>query len=163
MQPLAIHKYMSIELTYFNSAANSKAYQVIQFRKGEPWRIVENGELLGSIEKLDGQWKGRGKSILGEKLVESIGVLIDRQHFQLLPEKIKAHWENEVNEVIAQSDERYLVICRAEVDFASFAKLFRSYIHLLVKDPWEIKFNVYNADMSLDFEIFVQYDTSRRQ
>jgi len=150
-----------IELTYFNDDAASKAYRLIQFRVGEPWRVVEEGELLGSIEKLDGRWLVRGKGVISESLIEGIGGLIDRQHFNRLPVELKAHWADELQEVIAQGDNQYLVICRADVDFQRFEKVFGTYIHTLVKDEWQIRFRVFDADMSSDFEVFVKKNELR--
>lgn len=147
-----------IELIYFNDAA-SKAYQLIQFRAGEPWRVVDDGELLASMEKLDGRWLVRGKGVISESLIECIGGLIDLQHFNRLPLEIKTHWTDEVQEAIAQGDNQYLVICKPDIDFQRFEKVFRTYISTLVKDEWEIRFRVYDADMSNDFEVFVKQNT----
>jgi hypothetical protein len=150
-----------IELTYFNDDVASKAYQLIQFRAGEPWRVVDEGELLGSIEKLDGRWLVRGKGVISESLIQGISGLIDRQHFNRLPVEIKAHWTEEVQEAIAQGDNQYLVICKVNIDFQRFEKVFSAYISTLVKDEWDIRFRVYDADMSCDFEVFVKKNELR--
>ena len=144
-----------VELNYFLEGDSQAVYQVIQFRKGEPWRIVDAGELIGSIEKLDGSWYLRGKAALDETLINGIGKLIDAQHFNQLPEEIKKHWSPYVHEAIAQGDHEYLVICKPGIDFERFEKVFRSYIAGLVRDQWEIRFRIYDAAMSHDFEVLV--------
>ena len=145
-----------IELTYFDKSINSEAYQVIQFRTGEPWRVAIQGELLGSVEKLDGVWYGRCLSGLNDKLVQDIGDLIDHQHFNRLPDNLKTHWQEYIHEAVAQADNQYLIICKSGVDFERFEKLFKAYIPALVNDEWEIRFSLYDATMSSDFEVLVK-------
>ncbi|MBG6234166.1 hypothetical protein IWX76_000721 [Pedobacter sp. CAN_A7] len=146
-----------IELIYFPPPDAQKAYQLIQFHTGEPWNVVEDGELLASIEKLNGTWRSMGDTKLNDLLIQSIGVLIDKQHFNRLPLEIKKHWTEYVQEAIAQGDNQYMVICKPEIDFNRFEKVFRTYIPGLVSDDWEIRFRVYNAEMSSDFEVFVRH------
>ena len=148
-----------VELNYFLDD-NQTVFQVIQFRSGEPWRIVDSGELLGSIEKLDGSWYLRGKAAIAEDLIKGIGNLIDAQHFNNLPAEMKMHWSAYIHETIAQGDHEYLVICKPAIDFQRFEKLFRSYISNLVKDQWEIRFRVYDAEMANDFDVRVNSLTS---
>lgn len=144
-----------IELDYFTAGPDQNVYQVIQFRAGEPWRIVDDGELLGSIEKLDGVWQVRGKTVLAADLIDGVGRLIDGQAFNLLPSAMKNRWPDEILEAIAQGDRAYLVVCKEGVHFERFEKVFRAYVPVLVKDEWEICFRVYNARMDADFELFV--------
>lgn len=148
-----------VELNYFPED-NESVYQVIQFRAGEPWRIVDAGELLGSIEKLDGSWYLKGKAALAGNLIDGIGKLIDSQNFNQLPQDIKLHWSPYVHEAIAQGDHEYLVICKPDIDFERFEKVFRSYINTLVKDQWEIRFRIYDAMMANDFEVRVNSNAS---
>ena len=143
-----------IELTYFENS--SQLFQVIQFRTGEAWRIVHGGELLGSIIKMDGLWVSNRHSQLVEGLVQSIGKFIDLQHFTQLPEELKMHWPMYIQQVILQGDDQYLIICLPGIDFERFEKLFRTYIHTLIKDGWEILFKVYDAEMSADFNVLVK-------
>lgn len=145
-----------IELTYFPDGPEGVVYQVLQFRTGEPWRIVYAGELICSMEKLEGFWYTKGKAVVPQDLINGIGRLIDAQHFNSLPVELKMHWAGYVQEAIAQGDSQYLVVCRAGIDFERFEKIFRTYITNLVRDPWEIHFKVYNAEMSDDFEVFVK-------
>ena len=145
-----------MELDYFPDGADGVVYQVLQFRSAEPWRIVYAGELICCMEKLDGLWYVKGKSGIPQELIEGIGALIDAQHFNRLPMEIKIHWEAYVHEVIAQGDSQYLVVCKTGIDFERFERLFRAYIMNLVRDPWEICFQVYNAGMSADFEVVVK-------
>ena len=143
-----------IELTYFENS--TQLFQVIQFRAGEAWRIVHEGELLGSIIKMDGLWVANRNSILVEGLVASIGKFIDLQHFNNLPEELKSHWPMYIQQVIIQGDDQYLIVCLPEIDFSHFEKLFKTYISTLLKDRWEILFKVYDAEMSADFQLLVK-------
>jgi hypothetical protein len=145
-----------IELDYFPDGVDGVVYQVLQFRAGEPWRIVYAGELIWCMEKLDGLWYVKGKVSIPQELIEGIGGLIDQQHFNRLPMEIKIHWKAYLQEVIAQGDRQYLVVCKTGIDFERFERLFRAYIMNLVRDPWEICFRVYDAEMSEDFEVVVK-------
>jgi len=145
-----------IELTYFSKNDDREAYQVIQFRTGEPWRIAVKGELLGSIEKLDGVWYGRCILGLDDHLVQDIGNLIDIQYFNELPQVLKTHWQDYIHEAVAQGDNQYLVICKPDIDFERFERVFKAYIPALVKDEWEIRFRVYDAAMATDFDVLVK-------
>lgn len=51
-----------IELDYFPDGVNDVVYQVLQFRTGEAWRVVCAGEMICSMEKLDGLWYVKGKN-----------------------------------------------------------------------------------------------------
>lgn len=145
-----------IELDYFPEGTEGVVYQVLQFRSTEPWRVVYEGELICCMEKLEGLWYVKGKGRIPHELIEGVGALIDQQHFNRLPMEIKLHWAAYVQQVIAQGDSQYLVICKAGIDFERFEKLFRAYIMNLVRDPWEICFRVYDAAMSEDFELSVK-------
>ncbi|SMC54342.1 hypothetical protein [Pedobacter africanus] len=142
-----------IELVYFDRNAVTEAYQVIQFRAGESWRIARDGELLGSVEKLNGVWRGREGSKLAEELIGNIGRLIDAQHFNKLPSDIKLHWPAQVQEVIPSGDEEYLVIAKPEIDFERFVIIFTAYIPHLLKDEWLVLFKLYDAGMNQDWEV----------
>lgn len=146
-----------IELNYFHPQELHKVYQVIQFSTQDHWKVVVDGELVGSVKKLEGNWYSTGKFLLDDQLVNNIGALIDQQNFNGLPVAIKKHWADDVQETIAQGDDQYLVICRPGVNFHRFEKVFRNYVHELVKDSWEIRFRVYDAEMSNDFEVFVKH------
>lgn len=145
-----------IELVYFDQNAVNRAYQVIQFRAGESWRISREGELLGSMEKLNGIWRGRGGSELADELIGNIGRLIDAQHFNRLPDEIKTHWPAQVQEVIPTGDVEYLVVAKPEVDFDKFVKIFTAYVPHLLKDEWPVLFKLYDAGMNRDLEVTAQ-------
>lgn len=149
-------RFNMIELDYFPDGTAGMVYQVVQFRAGESWHVVYAGELICYMEKLDGLWYAKGMAALSKELIAGIGNLIDMQHFNRLPEEIKTHWEAYVQQVIAQGDQQYLVVCKNGIDFARFERLFRAYIVNLVRDPWEIRFRVYDAVMSDDFEVVVK-------
>lgn len=143
-----------IELDYFPKGTGD-VYQLVQFRAGEPWRVVESGELLGSLVKSDGGWQLKCNSGLSMDLLKDIGRFIDGQEFNLLPMTIRNRWPYEVMEVVAQGDNSYLVVCKDGIDFERFEKVFRAYLPGLVKDQWAICFRVYDARMNADFEVLV--------
>lgn len=145
-----------IELDYFPDGSGGVVYQVLQFRADEAWQVVYAGELICRIEKLDGLWVVKGSAVFPQELIEGIGRLIDAQHFNRLPQELKVHWEAYVQEVIAQGDAQYLVVCKDGIDFEQFEKLFRACVINLVRDPWDICFRVYDAGMSADFELVVK-------
>jgi hypothetical protein len=92
---------------------------------------------------------------LDNRQVASIGRFIDSQHFNLLPDKIKTHWEEQVQEVIMENDSSYMVVCRDGIEFSRFRLMFSSFISELVEEEWPVSFRVYNALFSDDFEIEV--------
>ncbi|TCC99902.1 hypothetical protein [Pedobacter psychroterrae] len=145
-----------IELIYFEKNNIHEAYQVIQFRAGESWRIVREGELLGSLIKKDGDWQISGQSELAPHLIQPIGGLIDAQEFNRLPGDIKYHWSAQIQDVIPSGDAEYLVITKPGIDFDTFLKLFSAYIPNLLKVEWPILFRLYNADMSADAQLTAQ-------
>jgi hypothetical protein len=143
-----------IELTYFSEMDTGRqAYQVIQFRPGESWQIVEGDEVIGRMDKQHGVWRLCGEVNLPEGMVSGIAGLIEAQHFNRLPLDIKSHWSQYVHEVVVRSDTEYLVVCKVGIDFSAFERLFRECVSGLIKDPWEIRFRVYDAVMSADFEV----------
>lgn len=145
-----------IELIYFSAEENGKkAYQVIQEKPDEPWQIVDGDELIGRMEKMLGFWNLRCWGEIPEGMVSGIARLIEGQHYNQLPVDIKTHWADYVHEVIPRSDAEYLVICKARIDFCRFQKLFGECVAGLIKDEWQIRFRVYDADMSRDFEVFI--------
>ena len=145
-----------IELDYFPQGSDDVVYQVLQFRIGESWRVVCEGELICCMEKLDAQWYVKGKTMLSQELIEGIGRFIDAQYFNRLPAALKEYWEVYVKEVIAQGEDQYLIVCKEGIDFKRFEKIFRACILNLLRDPWEIRFMVYNAMMSDDFEVIAK-------
>ncbi|RZK77727.1 MAG: hypothetical protein EOO92_12415 [Pedobacter sp.] len=142
-----------IKLTYFPNGADEDIYQVVRFRKDEPWRIIDGDELLASIEKRNGEWLLRGKADVPEDLIAGVGRLIDEQEFNKIPLQIKNRWFEEVKDVVMQDDRNYLVICQENIDFCRFEKMFRGYLQFLIKDEWQIVFKVYDAEMNSDFEL----------
>lgn len=146
-----------IELPYFlETYQDSKVYQVIQFNPGETWQIVAGDELIGRLEKLYGLWNLSAEMEVPAGLLKGVAQLIDEQHFHQLPFDIKMHWAADVQEVLVQSDAEYLVVCKPGICFERFEKLFRGSINLLLKDEWEIRFRVYNSNMSDDFEVLTR-------
>lgn len=145
-----------IELVYFSEESEGMpAYQVIQFNPGEPWSIVDGDELIGCMKKSQGFWNLYAVAAVPDGLATGIAKLIETQHIYQLPEEIKLRWADQVQEVIAKSDQHYLVICKVDIPFSRFEKVFRNFISELVKDEWQIRFVVYNAVLSDDFEVIL--------
>lgn len=139
----------------FGEGDDINAYQLVRFAESEPWNVLCNGYLLGRLSKANGAWVEVNNGSLGEERILSIGKFIDSQHFNLLPDKIKAHWEDSVQEVIMNNDSSYMVVCREGIEFDRFKLMFCSFIPELVKEEWAVTFKVYNAAFSDDFEIEV--------
>lgn len=146
-----------IELDYFFTQSDEKSshYQLIQFSQNEPWRLVQDGELLGSLEKWNGKWKQLTGSPLSDALLEGICKLIESQHYHELPAQLLSRWGNVIAEVVTKSDDEYLIICKEAVSFKSFAGIFSKFVSTLLKDEWPVRFKLYNADFSEDLEITV--------
>ncbi|WP_316825982.1 MULTISPECIES: hypothetical protein [Pedobacter] len=131
------------------------AYQLVRFAEGEPWNVLYNGFLLGSLSKVDGIWiSANGENLDGGR-ISAIGKFIDSQHFNLLPDKIKVHWEEQVKEVIMENDSSYMVVCRDGIEFDCFRLIFSSFVSELVEEEWPVVFSVYNAAFSDDFKVEV--------
>jgi len=145
-----------ISLDYlFGEGEDMRAYQVVRFSAGEPWLVLEDGVLLGTLSKQNKSWVQIGEYVLDAGRAEWIGKFIDQQHFNFLPDKIKSHWFDAVEEVIMQSDSLYLVVCKADIEFKRFKNVFGSFIAELVEEEWAVEFKVYNADFSDEFLVRV--------
>lgn len=139
----------------FNENDQIKAYQLVRFAAGEPWLILEDGLLLCTIEKKLNIWLETTPSNFDRELLDQIGVFIDKQHFNFLPDKIKTHWHDAVQEVIMQSDSAYLVVCKENVEFNHFKNVFSAFIAELIEEEWSVEFKVYNASFSDEFIVRV--------
>ncbi len=144
-----------IELEYFleRSAGEVLVYQVIQFSAEEPWRVVFDGEVLGSLKKLEGKWKQLSGNDLPAEMVSGIVALVDGQYFNDLPTQILSRWPNLIAEVVCKSDQDYLVICKVDISFKSFQGIFSKFISGLLQDEWAVSFRVFNHDFSDDFYV----------
>ncbi|MFC3560287.1 hypothetical protein [Pedobacter jamesrossensis] len=144
-----------IELDYFLKVDeySTLVYQVIQFSAGEPWRVVADGILLGSLEKLDGKWRQLSGDDFSLELFSGVSALIDEQHFNDLPLQISSRWPNLISEVLCRSDQEYLVVCKAGINFRSFEGIFSRFVSGLLKDEWPVSFKVFNHDFSQDFSV----------
>lgn len=142
-----------IELEYFFEMGNGavRGYQLIRFGAGEPWRIVMDGELLGSLENLHGSWRQLSGDDIGAELFDGLTGHIDHQYFNSLPGEICSRWPNLVEKVILNSDTTYMVICKEGISFNSFERIFSRFVPGLLKDEWAVKFQVFNHDFSDDF------------
>jgi len=142
-----------IELECFFDGENGtvEVYQLIRFAVGEPWRVVLDGELLGSVEKMQGNWRQLSGAELKAGIFNGLTRHIDDQYFNRLPEELCLRWPNQIEKVLATSDEEYLVICKAAVSFKSFEGIFSRFVPGMLKDEWIVKFRVFNHDFSDDF------------
>lgn len=144
-----------IELEYFLSEANDEVlvYQVIQFSPEDPWRVVLNGELLGSLDKFEGQWRQLSGEDFANQFFIDIVKFIDKQHFNDLPSALMSRWNKQIHEVVPRSDQEYLVVCKAGIGFKSFEGIFSRFVSGLLKDEWPINFRVFSHDFSEDFTL----------
>jgi len=142
-----------MELEYFLESKNGavEVYQLIRFGAGEPWRIVLDGELIGSLENLNGTWRQLSGDTLGAELFKGLTGHIDAQYFNRLPQEICSRWPNLVEKIVSRSDADYMVICKENISFKNFEQLFSKFIPGLLKDEWSVKFQVFNHDFSDDF------------
>jgi len=141
------------ELNYFFERSNGEMmnYQLIQFTVNAPWSVLDGDEFLGSIEKNDGKWIAVLGNNLTHTIVQGAGNLIDKQHYHALPAEICARWPKLVAEVIAKSDDMYMVVCKPEINFQTFKRIFTKFIPGLLKDEWPVDFYVYNDSFNEDF------------
>ena len=145
-----------ISLDYlFGEGDEMSAYQIVRFSDGEPWLVLEEGVLLTTLLKKDGCWIKTGEEALEAGRAEHIVKFIEQQHFNFLPNKIKTHWFEAVQEVIMQNDSCYLVICKPDIEFNNFKNFFTAFIAELIEDEWAIEFKVYNADFTDEFLVRV--------
>lgn len=144
-----------IELACFFTKADAEilVYQVIQFSPEDSWRVVLDGELMGSIDKFNGTWKQLSGDDFPGELFDEIVTLIEKQYFNQLPSALMSRWNNIIHEVVARSDHEYLVVCRSGVSFESFKGIFSKFVPGLLKDEWPISFQVFNHDFSDDFTV----------
>jgi len=144
-----------IELEYFFDGENGtvEVYQLIRFGADNAWRIVIDGELIGSLENLHGTWRQLSGDEISAALFIRLTGHIEAQYFNWLPEEICSRWPNLVEKVVLRSDADYMVICKKGISFKSFEQLFSKFIPGLLKDEWAVKFQVFNHDFSDDFLI----------
>ncbi|KQM69232.1 hypothetical protein ASE74_04255 [Pedobacter sp. Leaf216] len=142
-----------IELEYFFCGENGEVevYQLIRFGAGEPWRIVLDGELLGSLENLNGIWRQLSGDELTAELFKALTGHIEHGYFNRLPEEICSRWPDLVEKVVLRCDADYMVICKEGISFKSFEQVFSKFIPGLLKDEWAVKFQVFSHDFCDDF------------
>jgi len=147
-----------IELEYFFNSKSGlmEVYQLIRFAADEPWKIVLDGELLGSLENLHGTWKQLSGEQLSKALFDGITNHINNQYFNSLPEAICSRWPNLVAKVVLKSDIAYMVICKEGISFKDFERIFSRFVPYLLKEEWTINFQVFNHDFSDDFSLEVK-------
>jgi len=146
------------ELEYFFEGENgvSELYQLIRFGAGEPWKIVLNGELIGSLEKQHGAWAQLSGNGFSRELLNGITTYIDAQYFNSLPAEICSRWPNLVEKVLLRSDTAYMIICKEGISFKSFQRIFSRFVPGLLKDEWTVNFQVFNHDFSDDFSLLAK-------
>lgn len=142
-----------IELDYFFYGVGGEmiSYILIQFSVNEPWSVLDGDELLGRLEKKDGEWVNVPEGVLNLEMIQKIGRFIDKQHYHVLPSDILSRWPKLVAEVIIQSDREFLVVCREDINFETFERMFTKFVPGMLKDEWHVNFRVYNSDFSSDF------------
>ncbi|MFD2287402.1 hypothetical protein GJU39_07525 [Pedobacter petrophilus] len=153
-----------IELEYFLSHAEDEVlmYQVIQFSPDDPWRVVLDGELLGSLDKVEGQWMQISGKDFSSKFFKDIVGFIDKQYFNDLPAALMSRWNKQIHEVLPRSDQEYLVVCKDGIGFKSFEGIFSRFVSGLLKDEWPINFRVFSHDFSEDFTLLAKPAQSKK-
>lgn len=139
----------------FGEGDAMNAYQIIRYNESEPWLVIENGSLKATLKKHQHVWKSISEAHIDTERIEQIGKFIDAQYFNFLPDKIKMHWHDDVNEVMMQNDGLYLVICKPDINFRRFKNVFSAFIAQLVEDEWAVEFKVYNAAFTDEFVVKV--------
>ena len=148
-----------IELEYFLPQAEEDEvlmYQVIQFSPDDPWRVVFNGELIGSLDKIEGKWIQVSGKDFSNQSFEDISNFIDKQNFNDLPAALMSRWNKQIHEVVPRSDQEYLVVCKDGIGFKSFEGIFSRFVSGLLKDEWPVNFRVFSHDFSEDFTILTK-------
>lgn len=146
-----------IELEYFlERECETLVYQLIQFSPSEPWKIVLDGELLGSVSKQGFEWKQLTGEELQDYLFKGMTTLIDAQNFNVLPQEVISRWGNYIDQVLPRSDSAYLVVCRSGISFKTFERVFSRFVSDLLKDEWSVEFQVFNHDFSEDFTVLAK-------
>lgn len=131
------------------------AYLLLQEENQQSFLILNDDEILGQIEMINGDWRNLSDQKLDEQFVQSIGKFLIGQQFLKLPKLIKDRWPMWVEEVIVQSESIYLIVAKPNIEFHSFEKIFRDFIPQLIKDEWLICFKVYDAKFEAGFELEV--------
>ncbi|PWS25926.1 hypothetical protein DHW03_19020 [Pedobacter yonginense] len=131
-------------------------YTIIQQAKDSPYFFYAHDNLIGSVNKVNGDWvQISGRQAL-DSVIEGIGMFIE-EHINLatLPNDIIQGWPNEVLEVDTISDEEYLIIIADNVDIIKFEIEFRDQIPELVNQEWQVKFQVAKKISDESFEVDV--------
>jgi hypothetical protein len=142
-----------IELDFFFNLPNGDMMhlQLKQFKETKPWTVLAHDQELGSIAKDKEGWIQLSGDILSEELIHGMGLFIDGQQHQYLPDKIKLRWPTLIEEIVVKSDAEYMVICKAFVDFRAFEKMFEEFVPDMIKEEWAINFKVYSHNFDEDF------------
>lgn len=135
----------------YDISKETQLYILKQEERNNPFKVFYNEELIVEIDQVKDKWIQISEGSLDNHLLYRIGEFIDRQNYRKLPNEIKTHWFNDVEEALATADDFYLIITRTETDFDRFEKTFRNYISNLVKDEWQITFRVCDADFNNEF------------
>ncbi|WP_146202939.1 hypothetical protein [Pedobacter paludis] len=137
------------EIDHFSSADNI-CCQLICFGNTGPWQVLPEGEIIGILQKEQGQWTQVYLPEIEETLFREITLAIDRAGFNFLPKELLGRWPKQLREVIMQSDHEYLVVCKAEINFAAFSRIFSTYISGMLQDEWEICLKLFSHGFSMD-------------
>ena len=73
-----------------------------------------------------------------------------------MPAEIQLRWPSLIQDVVAKSDQEYLVVCKEGISFATFQRIFCKFISGVLRDEWPISFQVFNHNFSEDFNVLAQ-------
>ncbi|MCZ4244069.1 hypothetical protein [Pedobacter punctiformis] len=130
-------------------------YGLKQEVRNEPFNVFLEEKMVAVIDEVKGQWIQVSGENLETELLLNIGQFINNQNYQKLPNEIKMHWVKYVEEVLATSDDFYLVVTKPKINFDRFEKAFKNYIDNLVKDKWQVTFRVCDAGFNHEFIVLI--------
>ncbi|RYG11267.1 MAG: hypothetical protein EOO07_20865 [Chitinophagaceae bacterium] len=121
-----------------------------------PFMILDGDEILGQLDFINGCWCNSSNKQKYNDFMKSVSRFINEQQFLKLPVHIKNRWPMLIEEVMVKSESSYLIVTKPDVNFSSFERIFKDYIPELVKDEWELSFQVFSADFNDDFLVRVR-------
>ncbi|AZA54573.1 hypothetical protein [Chryseobacterium sp. G0201] len=146
-----------IRLDFPWSTSNGRIiHTIIQEHRNGPYFIYVQDILIGSIQKVDGNWAQTSGDEILDDIIENMGMFIQEQaNIAKLPDEIKALWPTEVVAVEVISDAAYLIIIGDEIDITKFEIEFRDQITDWVDQQWQVKFQVTKRISEESFEVDV--------
>lgn len=141
------------ELYYSGDEGLDAAYQLVRFGVELPWTVLEKGRLLAMIEKRQSRWHVLGRCLLYSSELMALTAFIDASLCSTVKGGIIERWPEAVQEVIRQSENLYLVVCKPGICFETFKRFFPHIIPQLCNHDSATEFRVYSACFDHDFTV----------